>query len=80
MGKQCTIVMQEDVTLERAFGAAAGAASRRVLEEHGVEVHGGDELARFEGAGERVRAVVCEQRAASSRPTRSCSAPARCPT
>jgi 3-phenylpropionate/trans-cinnamate dioxygenase ferredoxin reductase component len=29
-----------------------------VLEEHGVEVHGGDELERFEGSDGRVRKVV----------------------
>jgi 3-phenylpropionate/trans-cinnamate dioxygenase ferredoxin reductase subunit len=46
-GVKCSIVMLEDVTLDQA-----------VLEEHGVEVHGGDELERFEGADGRVSRVV----------------------
>jgi 3-phenylpropionate/trans-cinnamate dioxygenase ferredoxin reductase component len=57
-GKQCAIVMLEDVTLERQFGKEVGGYFQGVLEEHGVEVHGGDELERFEGADGRVRKVV----------------------
>jgi 3-phenylpropionate/trans-cinnamate dioxygenase ferredoxin reductase subunit len=57
LGKRCTIVMQEQVTLERTFGATAGGFFQRVLTEHGVEIHGGEDVARFEGEG-RVRAVV----------------------
>ena len=53
-GKKCTIVMQEDVTLERAFGPEVGGFFQGVLEEHGVEIHGGDELERFEGSDGRV--------------------------
>jgi len=60
MGKRCAIVMQESVTLETAFGAAVGRHFQDVLEAHGVEVHGGEQVARFEGAGERVERVVCE--------------------
>ena len=41
-GKQCAIVMQEDVTLERQFGPEVGGFFQGVLEEHGVEIHGGD--------------------------------------
>ena len=37
--------------LERHFGPEVGRFFQRVLEEHGVEIHGGDELARFEGDG-----------------------------
>ena len=59
-GKQCAIVMLEDVTLERHFGAEVGGFFQRVLEEHGVEVHGGESLARFEGSDGRVRKVVTE--------------------
>jgi len=59
MGKRCTIVMQEDVTLQ-TFGARVGGYFQGVLEDHGVEIHGGQHLARFEGAGERVERVVCE--------------------
>jgi 3-phenylpropionate/trans-cinnamate dioxygenase ferredoxin reductase subunit len=57
LGRQVTMVMLEDHPLERTFGTAAGRFFRRVLEEHGVEVLGGDEVARFEG-GERVERVV----------------------
>jgi 3-phenylpropionate/trans-cinnamate dioxygenase ferredoxin reductase component len=57
-GDKCTIVMLEDVTLERWFGKEVGGFFQGVLEEHGVEIHGGDELERFEGADGRVRKVV----------------------
>ena len=53
-GVKCSIVMQEDVTLERQFGREVGRFFQGVLEEHGVEVHGGDELERFEGSDGRV--------------------------
>ena len=43
-----------------ASARTAGRFFQDVLEEHGVEVHGGDELERFEGDGERVSAVVTE--------------------
>ncbi len=49
MGKRCTIVMQEQVTLERGFGNRVGRFFQDLLEAHGVIVHGGDELERFEG-------------------------------
>jgi 3-phenylpropionate/trans-cinnamate dioxygenase ferredoxin reductase subunit len=59
LGKRVTVLMQEEHVLERQFGARAGRFFRRVLEQHGVEVVGADEVARFEGDGEgRVRAVV----------------------
>ena len=58
LGNRCSIVMQESVTHERGFGAQAGAFFQGVLEEHGVTVHGDDELARFEGEGDRVQRVV----------------------
>jgi 3-phenylpropionate/trans-cinnamate dioxygenase ferredoxin reductase subunit len=51
MGKRCTIVMQEQHTLERGFGAAAGRFFQGLLESHGVRVHPADELERFEGGG-----------------------------
>ena len=59
-GVRCAIVMMEDVTLERFYGAEVGGFFQRVLEEHGVEVHGAESLARFEGAEGRVRKVVTE--------------------
>ncbi|HEY3969964.1 MAG TPA: FAD-dependent oxidoreductase [Solirubrobacteraceae bacterium] len=49
MGKQATIVMQEDVTLERGFGKTAGRFFQGLLESHGITVHGADGLERFEG-------------------------------
>ncbi len=57
MGKQATIVMLEDVTLERGFGKAAGRFFQGLLESHGVRIHGADGLERFEGDG-RVGKVV----------------------
>ena len=59
-GKKCAIVMQEEVTLERVYGKEVGGFFQRVLEEHGVEIHGSDSLARFEGADGRVTHVVTE--------------------
>jgi len=57
IGKRCTIVMQEQATLERGFGARVGGFIQRLLESHGVIVHGGDELERFEGDGRVARVV-----------------------
>jgi 3-phenylpropionate/trans-cinnamate dioxygenase ferredoxin reductase component len=57
IGKRCTMVMQEQATLERGFGARVGRFFQELLEGHGVTVHGGDELERFEGDG-RVAKVV----------------------
>ncbi|HEY4896333.1 MAG TPA: NAD(P)/FAD-dependent oxidoreductase [Solirubrobacteraceae bacterium] len=57
LGKNCTLVMQEEHTLERGFGARAGRFFQELLESHGVRIHGSDELERFEGAG-RVGKVV----------------------
>jgi 3-phenylpropionate/trans-cinnamate dioxygenase ferredoxin reductase subunit len=57
-GVKCSIVMLEDVTFERQFGAEVGGYFQRVLEGHGIEVHGGDELERFEGEDGRVGKVV----------------------
>ena len=57
-GVKCSIVMLEDVTLERQFGPEIGRFFQDALTEHGVEVHGGDELERFEGSDGRVNKVV----------------------
>jgi 3-phenylpropionate/trans-cinnamate dioxygenase ferredoxin reductase subunit len=57
-GVDCTIVMMEDVTFEPFFGEKVGRFFQDVLEEHGVTVHGGEELDRFEGDGERVTKVI----------------------
>jgi 3-phenylpropionate/trans-cinnamate dioxygenase ferredoxin reductase subunit len=57
LGKQCEIVMLEDVTLERFYGPEVGGFFQNTLTAHGVKVHGGQELERFEGE-DRVRKVV----------------------
>jgi 3-phenylpropionate/trans-cinnamate dioxygenase ferredoxin reductase component len=59
VGRAVTMVMLENDPLERTFAREAAAFFRRVLEEHGVEVIGGDEVARFEGS-ERVERVVTQ--------------------
>ena len=56
LGKRCSIVMLEQVTLERGFGQQAGRFFQELLERHGVQVHAGEELDRFEGEG-RVASV-----------------------
>jgi len=57
-GVDCTIVMLEDVTFEQFYGQKVGRFFHNALEEHGVAVHGGQEVERFEGDGERVTKVV----------------------
>jgi 3-phenylpropionate/trans-cinnamate dioxygenase ferredoxin reductase subunit len=62
VGKRCTIVMQEQHTLERGFGARVGRFFQELLESHGVRIYGVDELDHFEGGGsggdERVAKVL----------------------
>jgi 3-phenylpropionate/trans-cinnamate dioxygenase ferredoxin reductase subunit len=58
VGKHCTIVMQEQTTLERGFGATVGRFVQELLESHGVTVHGEDELERFEGDGTVTKVVT----------------------
>ena len=55
---ECAIVMQEAVTLERQIGGEIGRFFQGVLEDHGVAVHGRDELDRFEGDAGRVGRVI----------------------
>ncbi len=57
-GVDCAIVMMEDVTFEQFYGEEVGRFFQNALEEHGVAVHGGQEVERFEGDGERVTKVV----------------------
>ena len=57
-GVKCSIVMLEEVALERNFGKDVGRFFHRVLEDHGVELHGGEELDRFEGENGRVNKVI----------------------
>jgi 3-phenylpropionate/trans-cinnamate dioxygenase ferredoxin reductase subunit len=58
MGKKCAILMQEEITLELPFGKEVGGFFHRVLSDKGIDIHGRDELERFEGDGEHVRKVV----------------------
>lgn len=64
MGKKATIVMLEEATFERTFGKQTGRFFQGLLESHGVVIHGGEGLERFEGAdtqggtGGRVGKVV----------------------
>ena len=74
MGKTPTIVMQEDATLERGFGKRVGRFFHESLEAHGVRVHGGEELERFEGDG-RVEQGRDEARAGAGGRRSSSSAP-----
>jgi 3-phenylpropionate/trans-cinnamate dioxygenase ferredoxin reductase subunit len=60
LGISCSLLMQEDVVLERVLGRTVGEWVQRQLEQRGVEVHGGDSLARFEGAGGRVERVITD--------------------
>ena len=61
LGSSCSLVMLEPVTLGRGFGEQAGRFFQQRLEEHGVEVHGDDELERFDGDGGRVTHVVTKR-------------------
>ena len=57
-GCHCSIVMLEDLVHERLFGKEVGGYFQSVLEDHGIDVHGGQELDRFEGSDGRVGKVV----------------------
>jgi 3-phenylpropionate/trans-cinnamate dioxygenase ferredoxin reductase component len=59
IGHSVTVVMQEEVTLERGFGREAGRFFEELLSSHGVTIHGQDGLARLEGEG-RVRRVITD--------------------
>ena len=56
LGVDCTMVMLEEVVLSRTFGTEPGLYFHEVLESHGVEIVGGEELDSFLG-DERVRAI-----------------------
>ena len=58
IGKRCTMVMQEQATLERGFGKVVGRFFETLLQDHGVRIHGGDELERFEGDGHVAQVVT----------------------
>ena len=48
-GTDCALVMMEDVALSRTFGDQAGRWFQELLESKGIEFHGGQTLAAFEG-------------------------------
>ena len=58
LGSSCALVMLEPVALSRHFGEQAGRFFQQRLEEHGITIHGDDELERFEGADGRITRVV----------------------
>src|SRR5437588_266870 len=58
LGRNCSLVMQEKVTFERQFGPDVGRYFQDVLEEHGIDVNGSDDLDRYEGSDGRVAKVV----------------------
>jgi 3-phenylpropionate/trans-cinnamate dioxygenase ferredoxin reductase component len=58
LGKSCEMLMLEEVTLERFYGAEVGSFFQGLLTDHGVKVHGSQELDRVEGSGGRVRKLV----------------------
>jgi 3-phenylpropionate/trans-cinnamate dioxygenase ferredoxin reductase subunit len=58
LGSTCTIVMMESLPLSRTFGEQAGRWFGDLLAAHGIELHGADELDRFEGEDGRVTKVV----------------------
>ncbi|UGS37395.1 NAD(P)/FAD-dependent oxidoreductase [Capillimicrobium parvum] len=59
MGKRVTVLMQEDVPLERAYGRRAGEWFQARLEREGVTFVGGESLAGFAGDDEeRVTEVL----------------------
>lgn len=58
-GTDCAIVMMEEVALSRTFGEEAGRWFQELLESKGIEFHGGESLAGFEG-DEHAGAVVTE--------------------
>jgi 3-phenylpropionate/trans-cinnamate dioxygenase ferredoxin reductase component len=51
LGKQCTLVMQEELVLERVFGAHVARFFQDRMLEKGIRIHGGEDLDRFEGDG-----------------------------
>jgi len=48
-GTECALVMMEDVALSRTFGDEVGRWFQELLGSKGIEFHGGETLAAFEG-------------------------------
>jgi len=58
-GTKCAIVMMEDKVLSRTFGDEVGAWFQDLLESKGIEIHGGETLAAFQGE-DGVSAVITQ--------------------
>jgi len=58
LGSSCTMVMMEDAALSRTFGPQAARFFHQLLADHGITLHGADELDHFEGADGRITTVV----------------------
>jgi 3-phenylpropionate/trans-cinnamate dioxygenase ferredoxin reductase subunit len=58
LDKHCELIMLEAVTHETFYGPEVGRFFQQTLTDHGVKVHGSQELERFEGSGDRVEKVV----------------------
>jgi 3-phenylpropionate/trans-cinnamate dioxygenase ferredoxin reductase component len=58
LGSTCSMVMMEPVVLSRTFGETAPRFFHDLLTDHGISIHGDDELDHFEGADGRVTKVV----------------------
>ena len=58
-GTDCALVMMEEVALSRSFGEEVGRWFQDLLESKGIEFHGGETLATFEG-DDHASAVVTE--------------------
>jgi 3-phenylpropionate/trans-cinnamate dioxygenase ferredoxin reductase component len=58
-GTDCAIVTMEEVVLSRTFGEEVGRWFHELLESKGIEIHGGETLAAFEG-DDHASAVVTE--------------------
>ncbi len=62
LGKQCTLVMQEALPLERHFGPTAGAFVGDLLASHGIEIVARADVSGFDGEGDDdapATAVLC---------------------
>lgn len=57
LGSQCTLIMLEPVVLSRQFGREAARYFHTLLTDHGIAVHGEEELESFVGVDGRVTGV-----------------------
>ncbi len=60
LGCRCELLMLERVAMSRHFGEQAGQFLQSKLRQHGIVVHGGEELDRFEGFDGRVTRVIAK--------------------